>query len=139
MANLSITTTKIQRDDGEPKVGEAGEAIDEGDLIMRSADDGLLYQGDATLYAAGGYEVVGIAGSGATASGETILYAGNTGVIDISVSTTLGEAYYMSETKGQICLRSDVVTSGDALVMVAISGEDMKLKVNIVDTGAVVA
>lgn len=115
MADLTITAANVGIGNLAAKVRpvQVGEAVSQGQPAIRNATDGKYYQGDAND--ADLDDVAGIFLTAAGVDGYALLGLPDSD-INLGATLTVGVMYYLSETKGGICLYSDLTGGNVAYV-----------------------
>ena len=128
MADVSGVTAVDPAGSVPPQSQTAGATLTDFDVVYRASDT-HLEKADAS--AAATADVEGIIGSDA-ADGEDVLLYPNGSTIKITGATfTNGETYYLSENAGNMCLRTDVTTSGAQFTRVGYATSTTTLVVDI--------
>lgn len=120
MADLSITASNVVPAlDG--KVGQAGEAMDAGDLIYYKKSDSKWYLAAAATDA--GDTLYAICVSGATAANQQIVYFNTVSqTVAVGAILTQGTIYVMSPTSGKLAEAGDLTAPVSEVQTVSVSG-----------------
>lgn len=114
MADISFTASDLAIGSQATRyiLGQAGEAVAQGQPVYLKASDGKYYQTDADVEATA--DAAGIALTPAATDGFFIIVLPGTGakLIFGTGVFTQGVTYYISTTKGKICVYGDLA-SGD--------------------------
>jgi len=137
MADLTITAANVVRgSNAKIETGTFGATITAGQAVYRDAADGEYKLSDTDSVTAAVRGVRGIAlNSGSDGQPGTIIRSGD---LTIGATLTAGVAYYLSGTPGGICPVADVA-AGDYPVVIGIASSTTVLKVDIVESGVVLA
>jgi hypothetical protein len=134
MADLVVTATSVLWTSGPKVTGVAGAAITAGQcLYLDSSTSTLkLAQSDGTAAEA---DAVGIALVGA-GSGQPVVYAGHSAVINIGATTAKTTHYMVSATAGGVAPQADLVSTNKIVRLGYATATDGSFVVDIKNTGA---
>jgi len=113
MANVTITAANVTISNGASEDGTAGEAVDAGETVYKSATDSKFYLADCDATAVGSNatidNVYGVALNSAAA--DQSLDIQKTGIINIGGTVVVGTVYVQSATAGKIAPWADLSTT----------------------------
>ncbi len=136
MADLTVTPASVLFTSGQKETGVAGATITAGQaLYLDSATSTLkLAQSDGTTAES---TLVGVA-LHAAGSGQPVVYAANTSVINIGATTAKTTTYVVSAAAGGVCPQADLVSTNKIVRVGYATATDGSFVVDIRVTGAVV-
>ena len=133
MADLTQTAANVALTDtagADTEVVQAGEAITQGMPVYQQTANSKWFQCDADLSQAAA-AAQGIALTPAGADEDYFVVAKDGSELDVGATLTVGESYYVSDTKGGIKPAADL-TTGDFPCLLGIARTASALPLNIV-------
>jgi len=116
MASLSITAANVLAGSGATiERGTAGATITAGQVVYRDSADGKYKLADADSATAEARNPRGIALNGAS-NGQPLAIV-RAGDVTIGATMTVGLAYYLSPTAGEIGVVADVLSGDDPIIL----------------------
>jgi hypothetical protein len=137
MADLTITATNVVAgNSAKTENGVAGVAVTAGQVVYKDSADNKFKLADTDSATAAARSPYGIALHAAAANQPLAVLT--SGSITIGAALTAGVFYYLSGTPGGICPVADVA-AGDYPCVIGVATSASLLKVQIVESGVVLA